>query len=121
MFCSKHSSRIRLAVACAVPVLAACAVLALPDVAVADPGGPTVLAAKSLPQVIAGLQKWVMGILGAVATLFLVLAGVYYTTAGGDPAQVDKAKGALKNALAGYGLAVLAPVLLGIVKDIVGG
>ncbi len=52
---SKHSSRIRLAVACAVPVLAACAVLALPDVAVADPGGPTVLAAKSLPQVIAGL------------------------------------------------------------------
>ena len=53
--------------------------------------------------------------------MFLVLAGVYWATAGGDPAQVDKAKGALKNALVGYGLAVLAPVLLQVVKGIVGG
>ena len=36
-------------------------------------------------------------------------------------AQVDKAKGAFKNALVGYGLAVLAPVLLQVVKGIVGG
>ena len=57
----------------------------------------------------------------AVATLFLVLAGVYWATAGGDPVQVDKAKGALKNALIGYGLAVLAPVLLRVVQGIVGG
>ncbi len=121
MFRFRHSPRARRVLACAVPVVAACVVLALPDAALADPGGSAVLAAKSLPQVIAGLQKWVMGILGALATLFLVLAGVYYTTAGGDPSQVDKAKGALKNALVGYGLAVLAPVLLGIVKDIVGG
>jgi Type IV secretion system pilin len=62
-----------------------------------------------------------MGILAAVATLFLVLAGVYWATAGGDPAQVDKAKGTLKNALVGYGLAVLAPILLQVVKGIVGG
>jgi hypothetical protein len=62
-----------------------------------------------------------MGILAALATLFLVLAGVYWATAGGDPSQVDKAKGALKNALVGYGLAVLAPVLLSVVKGIVGG
>ena len=79
------------------------------------------LAANSLPVVIANLQTWVMGILAAVATLFLVLAGVYWATAGGDPAQVDKAKGALKNALIGYGLAVLAPVLLQVVQGIVGG
>jgi len=80
-----------------------------------------VVAAKSLPVVIAGLQAWVMGILAAVATLYLVLAGVYYATAGGDPSQVEKAKAALKNALVGYGLAVLAPVLLSVVKGIVGG
>ncbi|MGH3739604.1 MAG: pilin [Micromonosporaceae bacterium] len=114
------SSRIRRAAACAAPILAACVILAAPGLALADPGGPAV-AAKSLPAVIASLQTWIMGILGAVATLFLVLAGAYYTTAGGDPAQVDKAKGALKNALLGYGLAILAPVLLGVVKDIVGG
>jgi hypothetical protein len=96
-------------------------ILSVPAAAYADTGGPVYLTAKDLPAVIAGIQAWVMGILTAVATLFLVLAGVYWATAGGDPAQVDRAKGALKNALVGYGLAVLAPVLLQIVKGIVGG
>ncbi|GAA4595775.1 hypothetical protein GCM10023107_35270 [Actinoplanes octamycinicus] len=95
-------------------------ILLTPAAAHAD-SGTVVLAAKTLPQVVAGLQQWLMGILASVATLFLVLAGVYWATAGGDPAQVDKAKGALRNALVGYGLAVLAPVLLQVVKGIVGG
>ncbi len=95
--------------------------LSVPSAALADSTGPVYLAAKQLPEVISSLQAWIMGILAAVATLFLVLAGVYYATAGGDPAQVDKAKGAFKNALIGYGLAVLAPVLLEVVKGIVGG
>ncbi|MBM0255844.1 pilin [Micromonospora sp. 4G55] len=96
-------------------------VLSVPAAGHADPGGPVVLAANSLPVVINNLQTWLIGILAAVATLFLVLAGVYWATAGGDPAQVDRAKSALKNALVGYGLAVLAPVLLQVVRGIVGG
>ena len=95
--------------------------LSIPTAAFADSSGPVYLAANDLPTVIGNLQTWIMGILAAVATLFLVLAGVYYATAGGDPQQVDKAKGAFKNALIGYGLAVLAPVLLQVVKGIVGG
>ncbi|PWR16158.1 hypothetical protein DKT69_07155 [Micromonospora sicca] len=95
--------------------------LAVPTAAFAGTGEPLYLAANSLPVVIGNLQTWLMGILAALATLFLVLAGVYWATAGGDPVQVDKAKGALKNALVGYGLAVLAPVLLDIVQGIVGG
>ncbi|MEU1840274.1 pilin [Micromonospora chersina] len=94
--------------------------LSVPAVAYAGAGVPA-LAVNSLPVVIANLQAWLIGILAALATLFLVLAGVYWATAGGDPAQVDKAKGALKNALVGYGLAVLAPVLLDIVQGIVEG
>jgi len=96
-------------------------ILSVPSAAFAGAGDTVYLAANSLPTVIGNLQTWVMGILAAIATLFLVLAGVYWATAGGDPAQVDKAKGALKNALMGYGLAVLAPVLLQVVKGIVGG
>ena len=110
----------RRAVRAAAPLGAATLILFLPDAVRADPGVVTV-AANSLPQVVANLQDWIMGILAAVATLFLVLAGVYWATAGGDPAQVDKAKGALKNALVGYGLAVLAPILLQVVRGIVGG
>ena len=95
--------------------------LSVPAAAYADTTETVYLAANSLPQVITNLQTWLMGILAAVATLVLVLAGVYWATAGGDPAQVDKAKGALKNALVGYGLAVLAPILLQVVRGIVGG
>nr|WP_239146084.1 pilin [Actinoplanes couchii] len=94
--------------------------LALPTAASADPG-VIVLAANDLPTVVANLRRWLMGILAAVATLFAVLAGVYWATAGGDPSQVEKAKSALRNALVGYGLAVLAPVLLTVVRGIVGG
>lgn len=105
----------------AAPAAAALGMLTVPAVAYGDAGEPVILAVNDLPTVIANLQAWVMGILAAVATLFLVLAGVYWATAGGDPVQVDKAKGALKNALIGYGLAVLAPVLLRVVQGIVGG
>lgn len=110
----------RRAVRTAVPLGAAALILLTPAGAHADPGTVT-LAAATLPQVVANLRAWIMGILAAVATLFAVLAGVYWATAGGDPAQVDKAKGALKNALVGYGLAVLAPILLQVVQGIVGG
>lgn len=105
----------------AAPAAVALGMLAVPAAAYGATGEPVILAVNDLPTVIANLRAWVMGILAAVATLFLVLAGVYWATAGGDPAQVDKAKGALMNALIGYGLAVLAPVLLKVVQGIVGG
>jgi hypothetical protein len=95
--------------------------VSVPAAAFADPSGPVVPAANDLPTVIANLQKWVMGILAALATLFLVLGGVYRVTAGGDPAQVEKSNTQFKNALIGYALAVLAPVLLEVVKSVVGG
>jgi len=107
---------LRIAVPAAIGVL----ILAVPSAGYAATGD-AVLAANSLPQVITNLQTWLVGILAAIATLFAVLAGVYWATAGGDPAQVDRAKGALRNALVGYGAAVLAPVFLQIVRGIVGG
>ena len=80
-----------------------------------------VLAVKTLPDVIEGLRTWIMGILAAVATLFLVVGGLRYMTAAGDPAQVEQAKGSFKAALTGYALAVLAPVILQVLQGIVGG
>ena len=79
------------------------------------------LAVKTLPQVINGLKTWVMGLLAAVATLFLVIGGLRYMTAAGDPAAVEQAKGSLKAALTGYALAVLAPVILQVLQGILGG
>lgn len=79
-----------------------------------------VLASATLPQVISNLRAWIVGILAGVATLFLTIGGLRYVMAGGDPAEVEKAKGALKSATFGYGLAVLAPALVSILQHIVG-
>jgi hypothetical protein len=95
-------------------------IVSVPAAAFADSGTSVYLAANTLPVVIAKLQLWIMGILFAIATLFLVLAGVYRVTAGGNSAQVDKSNEAFKNAVYGYGLAVLAPILLEILKGILG-
>lgn len=74
----------------------------------------------SLPQVISNLTTWITGFLVGLATLFLTIGGVQYLTAGGDPGQVERAKGCLKSAAVGYALAVLAPVLVAALKSIVG-
>jgi hypothetical protein len=76
---------------------------------------------NSLPQVIDNLRFWIMVLLAGVATLFLTIGGLRYLSAGGDPSEVERAKSALKSAAIGYGLAVLAPVLLGILQSILGG
>jgi hypothetical protein len=78
-------------------------------------------APKTLPQVIDGIRLWIMGIIAAVATMFLVVGGLRYMAAGGDPSQVEQAKGNFKSALIGYALAVLAPVVLTVLQGILGG
>ena len=58
--------------------------------------------------------------LPGLATLFLTIGGVRYLMAGGDPAEVEKAKTAVRSAI-GYGLAILAPGIVTILKSLVGG
>ena len=66
------------------------------------------------------LRTWLVGLLAAAATLFLTVGGLRYLAAGGDPAQVEKAKVALKSAAVGYALAILAPLLVSIIASVVG-
>jgi len=71
--------------------------------------------------VITNITVWIVGILAGLATLFLTLGGLRYLMAGGDPAQVERAKISLRSAAIGYGLAILAPVIVTILKSLVGG
>lgn len=79
------------------------------------------LAAASLDQVITNLTNWITGFLVGLATLFLTVGGARYLASDGNPSEVERAKSALKSAAVGYGLAVLAPVLVTALKSIVGG
>lgn len=79
------------------------------------------LATASIAAVIGNLTAWIIGILAGVATLFLTIGGVRYLMAGGDPGEVERAKTALKSAAIGYALALLAPVIVTVLKSLVGG
>lgn len=77
-------------------------------------------AVADIPTVITNLRNWIVGLLAALATLFLTFGGLRYLMAGGDPGEVEAAKRALKAASIGYGLAILAPVLVTVLQGIVG-
>lgn len=98
--------------------LAALALLASASSAHAD---TMVLAiAGSVTDVLNNIRNWIMGILAGLATVFLSIGGVRYVMGGGDPGEVEKAKTAFKSAGWGYGLAALAPLVVEILKGIVG-
>ena len=115
---SRRRRRLRIAAAASIVLLTALA--AGPALAAVPDSGP-VLAAADIPTVISNVTKWLIGILAVLATLFLTVGGVRYVIAAGDPAEVEKAKTCFKSAAMGYCLAVLAPVVVTILKSLVGG
>ena len=76
--------------------------------------------AGSIDEVLTNIRNWVMGVLAGLATVFLSVGGVRYVMGGGDPGEIEKAKTAFKAAGIGYGLAALAPLVVTVLKGIVG-
>jgi hypothetical protein len=82
---------------------------------------PAAPVAPDLNTVLNNVRNWIMGILALLATVFLSIGGVRYLISNGEPSEVGKAKDSFRNAGWGYGLAALAPVVVEILKQIVGG
>jgi hypothetical protein len=80
----------------------------------------TVAIAASVSAVLDNIRNWIMGILAGLATVFLTIGGVRYVLAAGDPGQVQQAKIAFRSAASGYALAALAPLVVSVLKGIVG-
>lgn len=76
--------------------------------------------AASVDEVLTNIRTWIMGILAGLATVFLSIGGVRYVMGGGDPGEIEKAKIAFKAAGIGYSLAALAPLVVTVLKGIVG-
>ncbi len=96
-------------------------VLGLAALALAPAALAVTPSAPTLNGVIDALRVWLVGILAGLATLFLTIGGIRYLAAGGDPAEVERAKTALKSAAIGYALAALAPLIVSILQSVVGG
>lgn len=110
----------------AVLVLAEVAVLAvLLSAAAAVPAAHAetthVLAiAESVDEVLGNIRNWIMGVLAGIATVFLTIGGVRRVIGAGDPGEQEKAKECFKAAGIGYCLAALAPLVVTVLKGIVG-
>ncbi|MBY8851312.1 pilin [Saccharothrix sp. MB29] len=76
--------------------------------------------AGSVDEVLSNIRNWLMGILAGLATVFLTVGGVRRVFGGGDPGEQEKAKEAFKAAGMGYALAALAPLVVTVLKGIVG-
>ncbi|MHA6631141.1 pilin [Pseudonocardia sichuanensis] len=76
--------------------------------------------AESVDAVLNNIRNWLVGILAALATVFLTLGGVRYVYGSGDPGEVEKSKQAFKAAGLGYGIAALAPLIVTVLQSIVG-
>ncbi len=76
--------------------------------------------AVSVDQVLTNIRNWVVGILALLATVSLTIGGLRYILGNGDPGEIEKAKSAFRGACVGYALAVLAPLVVTVLKGIVG-
>ena len=79
---------------------------------------PVYAAAGDINTVIDSVRNWVAGLLAALATLFLTIGGARYLTANGNPRAVEEGKAAIKSAMIGYALALLAPMLVSILQKV---
>lgn len=82
--------------------------------------GTAVAQAQSIDQVLTNVRNLIMGVLAALATVCLMVAGVRYVLGAGDPASIEKAKTAFRAACLGYLLAILAPLVVSVLKQIAG-
>ena len=76
--------------------------------------------AGSVEELLTNIRTWIVGVLAALATVFLTIGGVRYVMGGGDPGEIEKAKSAFRSAGFGYALAALAPLVVEVLKGIVG-
>ena len=77
--------------------------------------GDTVYDEGTIVQRVLTLMYWIVGI---VAVIMIIVSGIMYTTSGGDPARVKKAKDALTVAVIGLIIALLAAVIVNWVAGI---
>lgn len=75
---------------------------------------------QPIVNVLNNIQNLLLLGIGSLAVVMLTVGGVRYVLAQGDQEQLRHAKHTVRNALMGLALALLAPVLIALVKSVVG-
>jgi hypothetical protein len=75
---------------------------------------------STIPDIAEGMLNYLLGLVGSIALLFLIIAGVMYMTAAGNEERITSAKKILTGALIGLAIVLLAYSLLVEIRNILG-
>ena len=75
---------------------------------------------STIPDIAEGMLNYLLGLVGSIALLFLIIAGVMYMTAAGNEERITTAKKILTGALIGLAIVLLAYSLLVEIRNILG-
>ncbi len=102
------------------------AVLTVPSVALAQwsttaPAGADTLPVTSVFAIISNIMNWLLAILGFVAVIGFVIAGIMYLTAGGDAENQKKAKNQMLWSIQGVVVALIGWVVVMAAQNLLSG
>ncbi|MEU7474361.1 pilin [Lentzea sp. NPDC042327] len=76
--------------------------------------------ASTLNEVLTNIRNWIIGIAAAIATVCFSIGGLRLLINGSEPGEVDKAKASFKSGGVGFAIAMLAPLVVAILKTLIG-
>ncbi len=74
----------------------------------------------SFPTLIAAITSFVTTIIGALAALMFVWAGILFVTSAGNEGRLEKAKKALLWAVIGVGISLAGAGLVAVIRNVIG-
>lgn len=87
---------------------------------VAEGPGVVLAQAASVDQVLTNIRNLILGLAGGFVLVCWSVAGTRYLLSQGDPSETERAKSAFRAGAYGFGLVILAPLGVTILRGIVG-
>lgn len=78
------------------------------------------LSASNFSQLLTQISTAVAGLVGTLSGIMIIISGILYLISAGDPQKTNTAKAALKYAIIGVVVAILAIPIVEVIKQIIG-
>ncbi|OGI17945.1 MAG: hypothetical protein A3J63_00605 [Candidatus Moranbacteria bacterium RIFCSPHIGHO2_02_FULL_40_12b] len=79
------------------------------------------LATTSVAVIISTVMQWLLYIIGTIAVITFIIAGIMYLTAAGDEDQIGKAKKAMVYGIVGIAVALIGLIIVNVVDTMLRG
>jgi hypothetical protein len=73
---------------------------------------------NDFPSLIAKISSYIIGVIGSLAVIMIIWAGILFVTAGANPSNVEKAKKVLLYAIIGIAISLAGAGLVAVIKAV---